>query len=156
MNPYNLCVLDNPRKLNAESPSKNCVSGMTPPAASRLNQPLLAMARYNYEEDGIKNDSNVTWMFEIVAAPAATNYVTTQTRFNNSQSWINNHFSISIMKLGAHIYTRNCGNEYIGKTYRSSIRLALLCAAACLECQILSAPSQVSAVHQAGSPAVAL
>lgn len=40
MNPYNRCVLVRPRKLNAESPSKNCVSGMTPPAASRLNQPL--------------------------------------------------------------------------------------------------------------------
>lgn len=40
--PYNRCVRVRPRNLNAESPSKNCVSGMTPPAASRLNQPLDA------------------------------------------------------------------------------------------------------------------
>ena len=34
------CMRVKPRNLNAESPSKNCVSGMAPPAASRLNQPF--------------------------------------------------------------------------------------------------------------------
>ena len=32
-----------PRALNAESPSKNCVSGIVPAADSRLNHPLDAM-----------------------------------------------------------------------------------------------------------------
>jgi hypothetical protein len=53
MNPYNLCVLDSPRNLKAESPSKYCVSGTVPLAASRLNQPLLAIARQNFEKGGI-------------------------------------------------------------------------------------------------------
>ena len=45
MKPYNLVVLDKPRNLKAESPSKNCVSGIVPPAVSRLNQPLGMEAR---------------------------------------------------------------------------------------------------------------
>jgi len=43
MNPYNLVVLDKPKNLNAESPSKNCVSGTTLAPASRLNHPLLGI-----------------------------------------------------------------------------------------------------------------
>ena len=40
-----------PRKLNAESPSKNCVSGMVPPIDSRLNQPLLdILEQRNYRK----------------------------------------------------------------------------------------------------------
>ena len=39
-NPYNLVVFDRFRNLNAESPSKKDVSGITPPPASRLNHPL--------------------------------------------------------------------------------------------------------------------
>lgn len=46
MKPYNRWVLDSPRNLNAESPSKNWVSGIAPLAASRLNQPLLAILRF--------------------------------------------------------------------------------------------------------------
>lgn len=42
--PYSRCVRDNPRNLKAESPSKNCVSGSAPVAASRLNHPLEAIA----------------------------------------------------------------------------------------------------------------
>jgi hypothetical protein len=64
--------------LNAESPSKNCVSGMVPPAASRLNQPLLAMARHDYEGGGIKNDSNLSNVDvrDCCAGSAATNFDT--------------------------------------------------------------------------------
>ena len=45
MNPYNRVVLDNPRDLNAESPSKNCVSGMTLVADSRFNHPPAIIPR---------------------------------------------------------------------------------------------------------------
>jgi len=38
--PYSLCVLVRPKNENAESPSKNCVSGTTLVADSRLNHPL--------------------------------------------------------------------------------------------------------------------
>lgn len=44
MNPYNLVVFDRPKNLNAESPSKNCVSGTTLVPASRLNHPLLGIS----------------------------------------------------------------------------------------------------------------
>jgi hypothetical protein len=74
MNPYNLCVLDSARNLNAESPSKNCVSGMAPFADSRLNQPLLAIVRQNFEKDGIRSYSSPTWMFEIIIAVPAVTY----------------------------------------------------------------------------------
>ena len=39
-NPYSLCVLVKPRNENADSPSKNWVSGITPLASSRLSHPL--------------------------------------------------------------------------------------------------------------------
>lgn len=39
-NPYSLCVRESSRNLKAESPSKNCVSGMVPATESRLNHPL--------------------------------------------------------------------------------------------------------------------
>lgn len=42
-NPYRRCVRVKLRKLNAESPSKNAVSGIAPPAVSRLNHPLDAI-----------------------------------------------------------------------------------------------------------------
>ena len=38
-NPYSLCVRERLRNLKAESPSKNCVSGMVPATVSRLNHP---------------------------------------------------------------------------------------------------------------------
>jgi len=50
INPYNLVVRDSPRNLNAESPSKNCVSGTPMPADSRLSQPLLAILVDEEEE----------------------------------------------------------------------------------------------------------
>lgn len=40
-----------PRELNAESPSKNCVSGMVPPTASRLNQPFELIVTVDREEE---------------------------------------------------------------------------------------------------------
>jgi hypothetical protein len=44
--PYNLCVLVKPRNENADSPSKNWVSGITPLAASKLNHPLPGIANF--------------------------------------------------------------------------------------------------------------
>jgi len=45
-NPYSLCVLVKPRDENADSPSKNWVSGITPLAASRLNHPLPGIVNF--------------------------------------------------------------------------------------------------------------
>lgn len=44
--PYSLCVLVKPRDANADSPSKNWVSGITPLAASKLNHPLLGIVKF--------------------------------------------------------------------------------------------------------------
>ena len=44
--PYSLCVLVKPRNENADSPSKNWVSGITPLAASRLNHPLPGIVNF--------------------------------------------------------------------------------------------------------------
>jgi len=45
--PYNLCVLVRPRNENADSPSKNWVSGITPLADSRLNHPLPGIVNFD-------------------------------------------------------------------------------------------------------------
>jgi hypothetical protein len=44
INPYNLVVFDSFKNLNAESPSKKCVSGTRLAPASRLSHPLLAIS----------------------------------------------------------------------------------------------------------------
>ena len=44
--PYSLCVLVKPRNENADSPSKNWLSGITPLAASKLNHPLPGIVNF--------------------------------------------------------------------------------------------------------------
>ena len=46
-NPYNLCFLVNPRNLNADSPSKNWVSGIALPADSRFSHPFEAISVFD-------------------------------------------------------------------------------------------------------------
>lgn len=53
MNPYNRVVLLrlNPSFLNADSPSKNWLSGTIPAAASRLNHPLFDILLSSLHDD---------------------------------------------------------------------------------------------------------
>ena len=59
INPYNLCILVKPKNLNAESPSKNCVSGIALVADSRLSHPLFDMIG-----GGVLEDEGDTYVFE--------------------------------------------------------------------------------------------